>query len=68
MAVVVNGTGGQFHQTRERSEGRRLPRPVGPDERDDAPLWHMQAHAVQRFDRAVGDVKIFDREQGGGVD
>ena len=46
----------------DRAQRRGLPGAVRTDQGDDAALLDFQAHAMEGFDRAVGDMEIFDGE------
>ena len=50
-------------QPRDRAQRRRLPGPVGADQRDDLALLDGQRHALQRLDLAVVRVDVVDLEQ-----
>ena len=49
----------------DRAQGRRLARAVGAEQRDDLAVAHLERHALERVNRAVVGVDVFELEDRG---
>lgn len=60
LPVILHLTATGADEPGDGAEGGGLACAVGPDERDDGLLRHLQGHPVQSLDRSVGDFELVD--------
>ncbi len=67
QAVDGDRAGGRVEAATDHLEQRALPRPVGPEEREDGAAGDGEVHAVEHLDAPVGGVDVLDRQAPSGA-